>query len=106
MTKDWLHIPSLGRTIDFNLVSDIDWNKQFEHDKRFRTVLFLGTSLSVDRDYGSVYNEISIFEEEDRKKVYAKFPGIAIELLFDEELDKAPSTEGATEEDDTDLVRF
>ena len=108
MTKDWLHLPSLDRTIDLNVVSDIHWNKQGQHDKRFRTVIFLGTNLSVDRDYVNVYNEMSIFTEADRRRLYGKFPGIPIALLFDEVLNEAPPGEDATDKDtkDEDSISF
>lgn len=84
--KDWLHLPSLGRTIDFSLVSDIVWNYQDRRDKtigRFRTLVLLGTDLVDTPDVGITQNELFIWDKEDREKVYAKFPGIPIELLFD-----------------------
>ena len=84
MNKDWLHFPSLGRTIDFNVVSDIDWNYQVDYDKRFRTLAYLGTGIAAVDEYISERPHLSIFDKEDRKKLYAKFPGIPIDLLFDE----------------------
>lgn len=84
MVKDWFHIPSLDTTINLNVVSEICWNKRSDFDKAFRTVIYLGTSLTVDQNYGTCYNEMSIFAEADRKALHAKFPGIPILLLFAE----------------------
>ncbi len=113
MTKDWLHLPSLGRTIDFNVISDIDWNDRLEYNKRFRTLVYLGTSIGVGEEFGIERPHLSIFDEEDRKKVYAKFPGIPIDLLFDEApSSEAPSSEDATnkkdatDKKDTDSIPF
>jgi hypothetical protein len=84
MNKDWLHLPSLGRTIDFNVVSDIQWNEKSVYDKRFRTLVYLGTSIAIGEESGIERPHLSIFDDEDRKKLYAKFPGIPIDLLFNE----------------------
>ena len=103
MNKDWLHISSLGRTINFNLVSDIDWNDKCHYDKLFRTLVYLGTSIAVGEEYGSERPHLSILDEEDRKKVHAKFPGISIDLLFDEapiEEKVAPTSSSTSDSDD------
>jgi hypothetical protein len=110
MTKDWLHFPSLGRTIDFNVVSDICWNEQSIYDKRFRTLVYLGTSIGIGEEYGIERPHLSILEKEDRKKLYSKFLGIPIELLFDEPLlpSEALFNKDATGEEvsDTDPIPF
>lgn len=110
MSKDWLHLPSLGRTIDMNLVSDICWNEQSIYDKRFRTLVYLGTSIGVGEEYGIERPHLSIFDDEDRKKLYAKFPGIPIDLLFNEAplSSEALSNKVVTGEEvpDTDPVLF
>lgn len=83
MNKDWFHVQSLGRSIDLNVVSEIQWNEKDVHDKRFRTIVYLGTSIGVAEEYGIERPCLWIFAENDRKKLYAKFPGNPIDLLFD-----------------------
>ena len=104
MVKDWFHIPSLGRTIDFNVISDIDWNDKCHYDKLFRTLVYLGTSIAVGEEYGSERPHLSILDEEDRKALHAKFPGIPILLLFAEVI---PEPESVVEpEDVAELAAF
>jgi hypothetical protein len=93
-----------------NLVSDICWNEQSIYDKRFRTLVYLGTSIGVGEEYGIERPHLSIFDDEDRKKLYAKFPGIPIDLLFNEAplSSEALSNKVVTGEEvpDTDPVLF
>ena len=86
MRKDWLHILSLGKTIDLNSVSEIQWNLQKKYDKRFRTVLYLSTGIGVSEEYTPEYNTVAIFAKEDRQALHAKFLSIPIPLSFDEVL--------------------
>lgn len=86
MNKDWLHIPSLGKSIDLDFVSEIQWNSQGKYDKRFRTVLYLSTSIGVSEEYTPEYNTVAIFAKEDQQALHAKFLGILIPLSFDEML--------------------
>lgn len=95
MDKDWFTLPSLDRTIDMNLVSNIQWNKRYNSGKQFCSVIYLGTSIAVNDEIGVVRNELSIFAKEDREKLLAKFPSIPITLRFDEKPLENQSVESA-----------
>ncbi len=94
MHRDWLHLPSVDRTIDLNVVSEILWNREDKYNKRVITVVYLGTSL-VSVEGKIVCNELPIYDQEDRETLYAKFPAIPIDLLVYDDL---------VNEDEDDLV--
>jgi hypothetical protein len=88
MDKKWFHIPSLGRSIDLNLASDIIWNNKFigSKNEELFTSVFLGTSVAASDGYGVCHNEIAIKSDKDRQELYACFPGIPIKLCLNNDV--------------------
>ncbi|MEK0187541.1 hypothetical protein [Microcoleus anatoxicus] len=85
--KNWFLVQDLGVTIDLDLVSAVQWNKQFLHhpspgSPSYCTVIFLGTAITYSHAEEDVAtNEFWIRSKADRERLYQTLKDLGLPAI-------------------------